>query len=250
MSYIKTKGIVIREVNTGEADKIITIFTRSQGKISAMAKGARRPKSKFVAGTQYLCYSDFVLFNGREKFSINSCDVIEPFYELRNDIVRLTYSAHIVDIVNDAIQENQPSSKVLQLFLNTLHMLTKTDKSPELVTRIYELRLLSILGYAPYVKGCMICGCEELDRVLFSFRKCGFICSKDNCLTNDQYALNIQPGTARAFNHIIYAKMKDLFSFNLSGEVLEELGKISRRYLRDRLERDYIKLDFLKTLEL
>jgi DNA repair protein RecO (recombination protein O) len=119
MSYLKTKGIVIREVNTGEADKVLTIFSRHNGKITGFAKGARRPKSKFIAGTQYLCYSEFVLYKNADMFSINNCDVIEPFYEIRNDMEKLTYSAHIVDILNDVVQENQPSGKILQLFLNT-----------------------------------------------------------------------------------------------------------------------------------
>lgn len=248
MSYIKTKGVVIKEVNTGEADKVITLFTKGHGKIAGFAKNARRSKNRLVAGAQFLCYSDFVLFKGRDLYSISSSDVIEPFYEIRNDVIKLTYSAHIVDLINDIIQENQPATKVLQLFLNTLHMLAKTDKSPELITRIFEFRLLSILGYAPYVKGCIVCGRDELQSVSFSFKKCGFICS--NCADEDKLSMEISNGTAKAINHIVYAKITDLFNFSVSSEVLNELGRISRRYLRDRLERDYTKLDFLKTLDI
>lgn len=249
MSYLKTTGIVIREVNTGEADKIVTIFSRHRGKISALAKGARRPKSKLVAGTQLLSYSDYVLFSGRDLYSVNTVEVVEPFYEIRNDMVRLTYAAHFVDILNDILQENQPATKVLRLFLNSLHMLAKTDKSPELIARIFELRFLSIMGYAPYVRGCMICGREESDEVAFSFHKCGFICSGDTCVTNDRFAVELSAGAARAIHHIVHARIDELFSFNLSPGVLEELGRVSRRYLRERLERDYTKLDFLKSIQ-
>lgn len=248
MSYLKTNGIIIKEVNTGEADKIVTIFTRKNGKITGAAKGARRPKSKFAAGTQFLCYSDFVLFKGKEMYSINSIDIIEPFYDIRNDIMRLTYAAHISELVNDVMQENQPSQRTLQLLLNSLYMLTKHDKSPELIARIFEMRFLSILGYAPHVGSCMICGRESLINVFFSFKKCGFICNE--CLLNDRSSLSISPGTAKTLNHIVHSRLADLFSFNVSKEVLDELGRISRRYLRDRLERDYTKLDFLKNLEM
>lgn len=248
MGYVKTNGIVIKEVNTGEADKIITIFSRNQGKISAHAKGARRPRSKFVACTQLLCYSDFMLFKGRDMFSINSCEVIEPFYEVRNDIVRLTYSAHLIDIVNDVVQENQPSSRVLQLLLNTLYMLTKTDRQPELLARIFEIRLMAILGYAPFVKGCMVCGDGEADNFLFSFKNCGLVCTRKECVSKDPYARNIMSGTVRALCHIVYSRMDQLFNFNVSEAVLSELSYISRRYLRERLEKDYTKLDFLKEL--
>ena len=246
MGYVKTKGIIIREVNTGEADKIVTIFSKNFGKLTGSVKGARRPKSKFVAGAQFLCYSDFVLFKGKDMYSINSCDVIESFYEIRNDIVKLTYAAHTVDIILEVVQENQPAQRVLQLLLNTMHMLCKTDKSPELVIRIFEIRLMAILGYAPNVSGCMSCGREDVERGSFSFKMCGVLCS--SCKMLDKLSQDISTGTYKALNHIIYAKLAELYSFNLSDTVLAELGRITKRYLRDRLERDFTKLDFLKEL--
>jgi DNA repair protein RecO (recombination protein O) len=251
MGYLNTRGIVIKEVNIGEADKIITVFSQTHGKISASAKGARRPKSRLIAGTQFLCYSDFVFYKGRELFLTNSCEVIEPFYEIRNDIEKLTYAAHMVELINDVIQENQPSRRVLQLFLNSLYMLAKTERNPELISRIFELRLLSITGYAPYVRGCVICGREELgDNVFFSFAKCGFICNDKKCKAMDPYAQKLSPGASKALCYIVFSNKESLFNFDVSREVLDELGKISRRYLRDRLEKDYSKLDFLKALEI
>jgi DNA repair protein RecO len=248
MSYLKTKGLIIREVNTGEADKIVTIFTKGRGRISALAKGARRPRSKLVAGSQFLSYCDYVLFSGREMYSINSSEVIEPFYEIRNDMIRLTYAVHFIDIITDVIQENQPSGKVLQLLLNSLHMLAKTDKDPELIARIFELRFLSIMGYAPFARSCIICGRDKLDNVSFSFKKCGFICDSEKCMSNDIYALELSSGAVKAIQHIIYSRFEELFSFKLSEQVLMELERVNKRYLRERLEKDYCKLDFLKNL--
>jgi len=249
MSYLKTLGIVIREVNTGEADKIVTVFSRDCGRITAFAKGARRSKSKYSAGTQLMSYCEFVLFIGKDMYSVNSCDVIEPFYDIRNDIERLTYAAHFLDLANDMVQENQASPNLLKLLLNSLHLLAKTDKSPELIARIFELKSLSIMGYAPYVKGCIICGRDDCDSYEFSFRKCGFICSHEECMKEDIYAQPLSAGTSKAIQHIVYSAMDSLFSFTLSPQALLELGIINRRYLRERLERDYNKLDFLKSLQ-
>ena len=248
MGYIRTNGIVIREVNTGEADKIITILSRSQGKISAFTKSARRTKSSLAAGSQFLCYSDFVLFKGKELYSVNTSDIIESFYEIRNDIVKLTYCAHMVDLLNDVMQEEQPTTKVLQLFLNTLHMLNKTDKSPELLVRVFEVRFLTILGYAPQVSSCISCGCEEMTELFFSFKECGILCN--DCKKKDPNASKISTGTVKALQHIIYSRMKDLYSFSLSDQVLDELSRFSRKYIKERFERNYTKLDFLKSLEL
>lgn len=246
MGYVKTKGIVIRECNTGEADKIITLFTSTAGKLSCFAKGARRTKSNLISGTQLLSYSDFVLFKGRDTYSVSSCNMIEPFYEIRNDMVKLTYAAHIVDILNDVIQENLPAYKVQQLFLNCLHMLAKTERSPELVARIFELRMLSMIGFAPYAKGCVFCGETEIGNTCFSFEKCGFVCA--NCIQNEPVAVEISNGTVRAIQHIVYAPIKSIFNFTVSDQILEELGRIARRYLKSRLEKEYTKLSFLKGL--
>lgn len=246
MSYIKTKGIVIKEVNTGEADKIITVFSKDRGKMSCSAKGARRPKSRMSSGTQLLCYSEFVLFKGKDIYSINSCDVIESFYNIRNDVEKLTYAAHMTEIVGDIIQENQPATRVLQLFLNSLFMLAKTGKSAEQIVRIFEIRLLSIIGYAPMVKGCINCGRDSMDNLRFSFGKCGFIC--ENCIKDEIDTMTISSGTAKTLNHIVYSSIKSLFNFEVSESVLYELSRVSKRYLKDRLEKDYRKLDFLKTL--
>jgi len=70
-------------------------------------------------------------------YTVNSCDVIESFYDIRNDLERLTYAAHMMDIVNDVILENQPASRLLQLFLNSLYMLSKTDRSPLQIVRVF-----------------------------------------------------------------------------------------------------------------
>jgi DNA repair protein RecO (recombination protein O) len=249
MGYIKTEGLVIKEVNTGEADKIVTILSGEYGKMSIIARGARRPRSRFTACTQFLCYSKFLLFRGREIHTINSCEVIESFSEVGNDLIKLTYASHIVDIIYDTVQEEQPANKTLKLLLNTLYYLIKTDRSPELITRIFELRYLCILGYAPYVKGCMNCSNDELENVLFSFKKCGFVCNNQDCLSSDPYALKVSLGTAKAMYYIVYSGMNKLFNFDLSPTVLKELGHIIDRYLKERLEKDYNKLKFLRNLK-
>lgn len=248
MAFLKTKGIVIKEVGVGEADKIITIFSRNRGRITALVKGGKRTRSNLSACSQIMCYADYVLFSGKEMYSVNSCDVIEPFYEIRNDMVKLTYAAHFMDIVLEIIQENQQSPRLLQLLLNSLHMLAKTSKEPKLISRIFELRALSIAGYAPHVNNCMICGNEQVNNYSFSFSKCGFICDRRECSLSDAFALELSIGASRAIQHIVFSRMEDLFGFTLSDEVQDELDRISQRYLRERLERDFVKLDFLKNI--
>lgn len=246
MGYIKEKGLVIKEINTGESDKIITVLLGSYGKITGYVKGARRHKSHCLAGSQFLCYSDFVLYKGKSMYQVYGCDIVESFYSLRNDLEKLTYSAHMADIVYDVIQENQPASKTLQLFLNSLYMLANSKKSPELITRIFELRLLAILGYSPHMKNCQICASFDIENMFFSYDNCGILC--DKCSALDKSAVKMSSGSILAIKHIISSNMKNLFNFNISESVNNELSNFSKRYLKERLGGNYAKLEFLENI--
>lgn len=243
---MKTAGIVIKTVNTGESDKIITILSGAHGKLQAAARASRRPRSKLFAGTQFLCYGDFVLFKGRSLATVNSCEPIEAFYEIRNDIVKLTYASYMIDLISDSVQEEQPSGEILRLFLNSMHMLAKTDKTPELLCRIFELRFLAELGFAPAADVCGGCGEELGGESSFSFVNECVLCS--NCSNPGNGDIKILAGTLKALRYILYSKPDDLFRFELDARVLSELGNVCDRFLREKLEKDYKKLSFLKTL--
>ena len=245
MGYIKTSGIVIKEVNTGDADKIVTLFTKSHGKIQAFAKGARRTRSAFSSSCQLLCYSEFVFYKGKDSYNISSGEVIESFYDIRNDVERLTFAAHITEITNDIVQEEQPSARLLQLYLNTLYLLSQKTKNPLLLVRVFELRAMSIIGYAPNtmdaeeIKGC--------NSVYFSFSKSSVVNEADG--GNESGAYTISAGTASAMRHIIKSPLNTLFSFEASPLVLKELSHICKNYLRDKMDKEYKKLDFLELLD-
>ena len=98
MSTIKTKGIVISENNMGDFDKMLTLLTPN-GKISCSARGSRRPKSQLMAGSQFLCFGDYMLFKSVSTYSMNSCDTIELFYNIRTDLDKLKYASHITRII-------------------------------------------------------------------------------------------------------------------------------------------------------
>ena len=122
-----------------------------------MAKGARRAKSALLAGSQLLCFGEYMLYQGTSTYHINSCETIEMFYNLRIDLDKLKYATHITKIINDVTNENENSFKILQLFLNTLYILSETDKNMDLVVSIFKLRLMCILGFTPSIQGCKSC---------------------------------------------------------------------------------------------
>ena len=246
MGFLKITGIVIKNINTGESDKVVTLLTDTNGRVQAYARSSRRAGGNLAASCQFLCYSEFVLFEGRNMYSINSASIIEPFYEIGQDIVRLTYAAHMCELISDIVQEEQPSLEIMRLFLNTLHIMAKTNRAPALINEIFELKLLELAGFTPYPGNCSACGKELSEKACFIERECGLVCHECGIRTGEGSALSI--GTLRALTHISGDGASGLFSFEVSGTVLKELETISDAFLRQYMEKQYKRLDILKTL--
>ena len=232
MGIIKTKGIVISENKMGDYDKMVTILTPS-GKIGCAAKGARKPKSLLMAGTQFFCFGEYLIFKGNNSYNINSCDTIEIFYNLRTDLDRLNYAVELCKIVDKVTYENQNTYKILQLLLNTLYVISETDKNLDLVASVFRIRLLCLLGFMPKINKCV--NCDEQEKITcFSIADNGFKCT--NCGKVDKSAITISPTTVDAIRYIIMAPAKKIFSFELSEESLREISLLSKVYLNEKLE--------------
>lgn len=236
MGIIKTKGIILAENNMGDYDKMLTLLTPGLGKISCAAKGARRPKSLLLAGTQLFCFGEYILYQGVSSYNINSCETIEVFYNLRNDLDKLKYAIHMDKIIRDVTNENENSFRILQLFLNTLYVLSETEKDLEFVLAVFKLRLLCILGFTPSIQNCVNCHDKE-NLTGFSLKENGVKCTA--CSKQDTSCLHMEPGTLTALRYIVMAPPKKLFSFQVSEEVIKELSLIAKIYLDEKLEKEY-----------
>lgn len=236
MKQVKVNGIVISENNMGDFDKMITLLTPNLGKISCSAKGSRRPKSQLLSGSQFLCFGEYMLFKGSETYTINSCETIELFYNIRTDLDKLTYATYITKIVSDVTTENQNSFNTLKLFLNTLYMISETDKNLDFITSVFKLRILKILGYAPNIRECVSCNCKE-NLNYFSIKDNGFKCS--SCSKQDTGSIEISEATRNSIIYILKADPKRIFSFELSEKARKELELISNIYLNEKLDKEY-----------
>lgn len=235
MGNLKTNGIIIGEHNSGDFDKMLTMLTPGFGKISCAAKGARRPKSALLAGTQFLAFGEYMMFKGGNTYNINSCEIIEIFYNIRTDLDKLKYTSHIIKIIQDVTEENQNCYNILQLLLNTLYMISETEKNLDLILSIFKLRLLCILGFTPRIKHCL--ECKDQDVTHFSIKDNGFKCLA--CSKQDTSAIRMQESTKTAIKYIIMAPPKKIFSFDLKGDSLEELKLIVKVYFNEKLEKEY-----------
>ena len=158
MNLIKLKGIVIKEVQYKDNDKIITILTDTLGKVSCIARGAKRTNSPILANAQYLVYNEFVLYKSRNFYYVNSANVIDTFYNIRIDLDKLEISFELTRLLGRVTDENQDTSSILKLFLNTMYILGKESKEANLVISIFKLKLFCLLGFMPHIDKCLECG--------------------------------------------------------------------------------------------
>lgn len=209
------------------------------GKISCAAKGARRQNSALLAATGFLCFGEYILYKSQDNYSINSCDIIEMFYNIRTDLDKIKYAVHITKIIQDVTTENENSYKILQLYLNTLYMISETNKDMDFILSVFKIKLLCFLGFKPRVNECVNCG--EKERLNhFSIKDNGVKC--EECYRQDKSSISISKSTLTALNFIFSAPCKKVFGFNLKDDSLVELKLLSKIYFNEKLEKDY-KLD-------
>ncbi len=241
MGLIKTKGIVIAIANSSDNDKILTVLTEDLGKISVFCKGAKKNKSALLSIAEYLAYSEMLLYkSSNENYSLNSAESLELFYNLRMDIEKLNYATLMAKIIYDSTDENQYTSEILKLLLNSLYVLSNTDKNMDLILSIFEIRLLALLGYAPIVNACVNCGeamREKMNEFYFSIKDDGVKC--EACARPDKGAIKLSKTSFMALIYILTAESKKLFSFEVPQDSIDELKLLAQIYTTEKLEREY-----------
>jgi DNA repair protein RecO (recombination protein O) len=224
---IKTKGIVLSEANYSETDKILTILTYDLGKVSCIAKGARRNQSRFLASSQLFAFSDLILYKGNgELYHINSAELIDSFYSLRYNLDKLDAAMECVKFVKDNTYENQNSFNILKLIINTLYIISASEKDLKQIKNVFYIKLLCMLGYPPQVKQCGTCGKKE-GLTGFSVKSKAVLCNE--CRTKGD--LDISVGARLSLEYIVHSKLKDIFSFEVNEDVLKELDLIRKIYV-------------------
>ena len=167
---------------------------------------------------------------------INSSDSIEMFYNIRTDLDKIKYASHITKIIQDVTNENENSYKILQLFLNTLYMISETDRDLDFILSVFKIKLLCILGLNPILTECVDCG-EKEDLVSFSIKDDGVKCK--TCTKKDKGSIKISQSTLISLRYIVSAPIKKVFGFTLKDESLNELKCLSMVYFNQKLEKEY-----------
>ncbi len=245
MVKITAPGLVIREQTVGESDRLITVLTAQYGLVRAFSRGAKKAKSKKLAATALLAYSDFTFNKSRDVYSVDEALVKEVFFDLRNDVEKMALAQYFCQLADEFCEEDFESEEVLRLFLNALWLLNADKKTPEFIKSVVELRLMSLSGYMPALLSCDKCGKYESKTMFFSPDTGKIYC--DNCVPQGK-RYSLSSSVIQAMRFVALSDFERIFSFSLSGESLKCFSFVAEDYLLHKTERSFKTLDFYKTI--
>jgi DNA repair protein RecO (recombination protein O) len=249
MPVYKANAVVLRRINLGETDKILTLFCREAGKLSAVAKGARRSSSRLSGATELFTFSRMLLAEGRNLDIVSQCEVRESFPRLRADLNLMARATYLCELTDRLIEEREPNQEVFDLLLSALYLLQRTAEEPDVIVHAYEMRLLAERGYAPELDVCVKCqdGLPR-GRTGFSPSLGGTLCGAHRYGADD--AIPVSHDTLALMRALQAAEPEDILTLTPSVKELREVERCLRWYIRYRTERDLKSAEFLDMLRL
>ncbi|MGH2807110.1 MAG: DNA repair protein RecO [Actinomycetota bacterium] len=234
----KDEGIVLKTIKLGEADRIVTIFTRNNGKVRAVAKGIRKTKSRFGARLEPFTHAHLMIYKGRNLDTITGVDILTSFDQIRTDYRRLTAASALAEIVEKITPEREKAFSTYSLLLGGLEALA-ANKVDTLVPA-FLVKLLSLSGYHPQLSVCAGCGGRG-PLGAFSPHFGGAVC--DGCWREDRDSMRLDADRIELLARLLRREFGEVGDPMAVGEVTQAL----RRYAEYHLERPLRSLQLLAT---
>ncbi len=249
MAIQKTEGILLRKADLRETSLILTFYTKDFGKVKGIVRGVRGPRSACGGANMEIFALDEVIFYERRRsdiFTISQCDLLEFFSPVRESLERLACAAYLIELIDSVTALGDKNSDAFDLLLNSLKLLAG-ECSTKRVARIFEIKLLHLLGLMPRLENCANCGKEVDGSARFSFRNGGLICKK--CPQADRDAQPVLRGTVKFIEHIRSLPFDKVARIKVASEVGHELERVLRKFLDYHIERHLKTVEFLKSIE-
>ncbi len=243
----KTEAIVLKRTNLGEADSIITLYTPNLGKIRAVAKGVRRPKSKLGGHLDLLTQSALLLAHGQNLDIITQSQTMESFAVFKKDLQCIGCAMYIAELVDQFTAEQSENYSVYKLLQATLLWLGEA-RDKELVLRCFEMQLLNCLGYKPELQDCPLCRISLTPKKnYFSVGDGGVLCPECAESRPSLYPLTVD--ALKVLRFIINNDRSTVNRLRIDADLSQELEQVTRGYIRYILEREVRSVDFLDHLK-
>ncbi len=242
---ITVKGIVLSSSMVGDYDKRVVILTKERGKITAFARGVRRPKSMLMAVCQPLNYGQFVIYESYDAYTLISGQIEEYFMDVKEDLDKVCYGSYFCEVIDYLTVEGNCDKDVINLLYISFKALVKHTQSYELIRRIFEFKILALDGEAIHCFSCVKCN-DGKEMVGFNSIAGGMVCEK--CFRELMGSIRISQSSIYTIQYIISSPIEKLYTFNVSEEVLNELKMIGNRYFPMHVDKKFKSLEILDTL--
>ncbi len=245
MASIRTRGVVIRRTDKGEADRVLTVITQDRGKIRVMAKGVKKAKAKLAGFLDMFAYNDFMLAEGRNLDIVTSAITVETFMPMNPDYDRIGVMYYACELVDKLIEEDHDVPGVYPLLVQTLKDSARTDINLALVKMSFELKLLSILGIMPEVHHSVVdsSDLDSKEALYFSFRLGGLISNSQRL--QDDFAKRVSNSAIKLFRLLGTYPVEAVNKVKMDPQVISEVEQLVAGFVEYNLD---IKIKSLRVL--
>ncbi len=240
---VTVTGMILSAAPIGEYDRRVVILTKEKGKISAFAKGARRPTSMLMGMTNPFSFGEFTLYEGRTSYNLVQANIINYFMELSSDFEGAYYGFYFMEFADYYTKEYNDEKDMLKLLYQSLRALASKKIRRELVRCVFELKALVINGEYPQVFQCTHCGSTGQGAV-FSSKHHGLLCASCGKIATDGIA--VTNSTIYTLQYIVSSSIEKLYTFTVSDEVLSELQRIMKQYIGMYVDKKFKSLEILE----
>lgn len=222
----KSIGIVLRTQDYGETHKLVTIFTKDIGKITAISRGANKPRSRLSAVSQLFIEAEFLLYIPKGLATLRQGDIISTFRHIRTDLSRTAYAAYIIELTDRIVEEKNPDPYIYAELNRTLHYINnETDYLIPIM--MYEMKLFQKGGFAPIVNRCVNCNQTE-NFYGFSVQEGGILCER--CAPIDRYAVQLPPSLFRMLAIFLHVELDRVGKIKVKEENITKLRSLFDQY--------------------
>lgn len=252
MGFYNTEALILKTRSWGEADQLVTLFSRDRGKLVAVAKGLKKPQSRLRGGAQVLTHSELMLHTGRSLDRITGSQSIHGF-NLNDSLDRLTCAMYWVDLLDRILPEREANPPIFELALKALTGLEAAEShrfSLEAFSLFFEWNLINLMGYQPCLDCCVLCRePQEVERergFAFSAGEGGLLCSR--CAVETSGWVRITAPTLAVLRRWSVISFNQFNRITVSPNSRQEIDIVVEAVLRYHLERDLPSRSFLNRL--
>ncbi|WP_195970639.1 DNA repair protein RecO [Clostridium thermobutyricum] len=245
MSLFKTSGVIIKSADYKENDKLLWIYTEELGKITAIAKGAKKNKSRLFSVTSPLCYSDYVVFKGKNLFNLQEGKIINSFKGLMSNLDKLTYASYVCELIDIGLEDGEIDKNLYIEFIKTLYLLDTDAIDYELLIRSFELKLLKATGYGINLETCSICKRKIRTSKYINLQSYGGIC--ENC--NKDHSIHISKEAYSALKFLNKIDASRIYMMKLSDDIKKQIEKINLYFISTNYSRKPKSLEMLNYIK-